>query len=146
MEPTILVAVISAGGVLLAAVVSLLGVRYTQQQTRAAAERANALEAAAAERANAVERSKVDAQAFEHAKATWRENVADLRTRVDELATENERQRTTIRELRDRVDTLENGRAADRDRIRELTTWARDVLRILAEHGIAYPPPPEGLE
>lgn len=135
MDPTVVVAIISASGVVLAAVFTLLGVRYTQRQTRAAADRTAALE-----------RTRVDAQAFENAKATWRENVADLRERVDELAVENERQRETIRNLRVRVDELESGQDRDRKHIRDLTAYARELLRILGEHGIAYPAPPPGLE
>jgi len=135
VDPTVTVALISASGVVFAAVLTLLGVRYTQRQTRAAARRTEALE-----------RTRVDAQAFENAKATWRENVADLRDRVDELAVENDRQRATIRELRDRVDELESGQDRDRKHIRDLTAYARALLRILGENGIAYPDPPPGLE
>jgi septal ring factor EnvC (AmiA/AmiB activator) len=135
VDTTVIVAIISASGVVLTAVFTLLGVRYTQRSTRAAARRTEALE-----------RTRVDAQAFENAKATWRENVADLRDRVDELAVENERQRDTIRGLRIRIEELETGQDRDRAHIRDLTAYARALLRILGENGIAYPDPPPGLE
>lgn len=146
VDPTVITSLITAAGVVLAAVFALLGARYTQRQTRAAAERTAALQAEAAARASEVEQRKVDAQAFEHAKVTWRESISDLRERVDELAVENDRQRSTIRDLRTRVEELETGQERDRRHIRELTAYARDLLRILSHHEIAYPPPPVGLE
>lgn len=135
MDPTVTVALISAAGVILAAVFTLAGVRYTQQQSRAAAERTAALE-----------RTKVDAQAYESARGTWEKHIESLRKQLDELSADAERQRQTARELRQRVDELESGQDRDHARIRELTAYARELLRILSDHGIAYPPPPAGLE
>lgn len=135
MDPTVITALIAAGGVILAAVFSLAGVRFTQRATRAAAERTAALE-----------RTKVDAQAYENARQTWDEHVDSLREQLADLREEAEQQRRAARDLRSRVDELEEGRDRDRARIRELTAYARELLRILGEHGIAYPPPPPGLE
>jgi len=135
VDPTIITALITAGGVVLAALFTLMGVRFTQRATRAAAERTAALE-----------RTKVDAQAYESARQTWDEHVDSLREQLADLREDAERQRRTAQELRARVDELEDGRERDRARIRELTSYARQLLRILADHEIPYPPPPPGLE
>ncbi len=121
MDPTVLVALITAAGVVLAGVVTLLGVRYTQRQIARAGEATARLES-----------TKVDAQAYQHARATWQEHVDWLGMQVVEL--------------RLRVDELEDGQTEDHRRIRELTDYARRLLRILGEHNIAYPPPPAGLD
>ncbi len=146
MDPTVVVAIISAAAVAITGAFTYAGVRFTQRQARLAAERTAEFERAAAERAEALERRSVDAQAFERARATWDAHVEDLTEQVDALRTEAERLREEARQLRQRLDDLEVGRAADRVRIRELTAYARDLLRILAHHEITYPPPPEGLE
>lgn len=134
MDPTILVALVSGVALVVSALVTLLGVRYTQRQARAAADATARLEA-----------NKVDARAYESARETWaehvvhlREQVAELRGRIDELEQGRVRDRTRIREL-------EEGRIRDEARIGDLTRYARILLRILGEHHIAYPPPPPGL-
>lgn len=134
MDPTVTVAIISAAGVVLAGISTLLGVRFTQRQARRAQDATAALE-----------RDKVDATSYESARATWEEHVTSLRAQVAELREEARLSRRVGRELRNRVDELETSRSADRRRIRELTDYARGLLRILAEHEIASPPPPVGL-
>lgn len=134
MDPTVTVAIISAAGVVLAGISTLLGVRFTQRQARRAQDATAALE-----------RDKVDATSYESARATWEEHVTSLRAQVAELREEARLSRRVGRELRNRVDELETSRSADRRRIRELTDYARGLLRILAEHEIASPPPPAGL-
>lgn len=131
VDATVVVALITVGGVLFTAFTTLAGVRFTQRQARAAADRAAELD-----------RQKVNAEAYDKARATWDQHVESLRTQVGELREESERLRTAARELRGRVDELESGRSLDRRRIRELTDYARTLLRILGEHEIAYPPPP----
>lgn len=135
MDTPVLVAIISTVGVVLAAVVTFAGVRYTQRSSRAAAEATARLEA-----------KKVDAAAYEAARDTWeqerlwlREQVTDLRGRVDELEHGRAQDRARIRELEERE-------ARDRALIAELAGYARALLRILAEHHIPYPPPPPGLD
>jgi predicted RNase H-like nuclease (RuvC/YqgF family) len=134
VDSTVIVAIITAAGVILAGISTLLGVRFTQRQARRAQEATAALE-----------RDKVDASAYESARSTWEGHVASLRAQVAELREEAEVSRRVGRELRDRVDELETSRSSDRARIRELTDYARDLLRILAEHEITYPAPPPGL-
>lgn len=127
MDTTVTVALITAGGVVLAALFTFLGIRFTQRAATRAAQ--------ATER---LEETKVDAAAYESARDTWAEHVESLREQVVEL-------RSQCGELRDRVDELQSGRARDQDRIHELTDYARQLLRILAQHEIPYPPPPAGL-
>lgn len=134
MDPTVTVAVISGAGVVLAAIFTYAGVRFTQRQSRAAAQATAALE-----------RDKVDADAYEAARETWTETVAELRRQVAELREEAETIRRGGRELRTRVDELESTRAADRQKIRDLTDYARTLLRILSENEITYPEPPPAL-
>jgi predicted RNase H-like nuclease (RuvC/YqgF family) len=134
VDPTIIVAIVSAVAAVIAGAFSYAGVRFTQRSARAAAEATADLE-----------RRAVDAAAFERARATWEAHVEDLTEQVGDLRAEAEGLRTEARDLRARVDEFERGRDLDRARIRELTAYARDLLRILAEHEITYPPPPEGL-
>lgn len=134
MDPTVTVAVITATGVVLAAVITLAGVRFTQRQARAAAEATAALD-----------RAKVDAAAYESARTTWDEHVDSLRQQVADLREESERLRVLARDLRGRVDDLEASGRADRARMRELVEYAKGLLRILAEHEISYPQPPPDL-
>lgn len=133
-EPVVLAALFTACGVVLAALFTYFGVRYTQRSSRAAAAEIARLEV-----------KKADAAAYESARDTWeqerawlREQVTDLRGRVDELEHGRAQDRTRIRELEERE-------ARDRALIAELASYARDLLRILAEHHIPYPPPPPGL-
>jgi chromosome segregation ATPase len=146
VDPNIIVAVITAAGLVIGGWLGYLGVRFTQRQAAEVAEDHD-------RREQEKEHNAAYAAAYGSARETWdehvdslREQVADLREEMQRLASEAATLRENARELRARVDELETGRDLDRTRIRELTTWARDVLRILAEHGIAYPPPPPGLE
>lgn len=134
-DPTVTVAIITTAGVIAAGLFTLLGVRFTQSQARRAAEATAALD-----------RAKVDAGAYDRARTTWDEHVESLREQVADLREEAESARAALREARGRIDALEQGHDADRHRIRELTAYARDLLRIMAEHDISYPPPPVGLE
>ena len=120
LEPGVLTSVLTTIGVMVTAACGYLGVRYTHRSARAAAADA---------RRN--ERIRVEAEAFASAKLTWQEQVTSLRDEV--------------RELRGRVGELEGGRGTDRRVIWELTIYARDLLRILAEHRLPYPPPPSVL-
>jgi predicted RNase H-like nuclease (RuvC/YqgF family) len=135
VDPTVTVAIISTAGVVLAGIFTLLGVRFTQRQSRAAAAATAALD-----------RDKVDANAYEAARETWTETVAELRRQVAELRDEAEAVRRGGRELRARVDELESTRAADRQTIREFRDYARALLAILVAHELPYPPPPPGLD
>jgi TolA-binding protein len=134
MDPTVLVAIVGAAGIVFAGILTLLGVRFTQRQAREAA--------AATAR---LERTKVDAAAYDRARATWDEHVDSLREQVADLREEAESARLALRDARIRIDGLEEGRDADRARIRQLTGYARDLLRIMADHEITYPAPPVGL-
>jgi uncharacterized coiled-coil DUF342 family protein len=134
VDTTVAVALISGAGVVLAALFTYAGVRFTQRQSRAAAATTAALE-----------RDKVDADAYEAARETWAENAAELRRQVGELRDEATAVRRDGRELRGRVDELESTRAADRAKIRDLTDYARTLLRILSENEITYPEPPPAL-
>jgi len=134
-DPTLSGAIVTTIGVVLAAVFTYAGVRFTQRSARAAQDRTDELD-----------KSKVDAAAYESARRTWDEHVDSLRAQVNDLRDESERLRVVTRELRDRVDELENGRAADRARIRELTAWCRAVVEILDAHEINYPSLPAGVD
>lgn len=127
MDPTIVVAIITAVGAVLAALFAYAGIRYTQGAAARAARATKHLE-----------ETKVDAAAYESARETWNEHVESLRKQVVELRKESA-------DLLTRVDEMERGRLRDRDRIHELTDYARQLLRILAQHEIPYPPPPVGL-
>lgn len=120
MDSTVIVALISSAGVVLAGLITLVGVRYTHRQARTAAEATARLE-----------RSKVDAEAYQRARETWTEHVRHLREQVAEL--------------RARVDELEDDRTRDRARLREWVDHARSLRRLLDEHEIAHPPAPAGV-
>jgi hypothetical protein len=116
-DPTVLASLAGAAGVVLSGLISFLAVRYTQRS----AQRATA----ASER---LERVKVDAEAYESAKATWNEHVAVLRGQVAEL--------------RVRVVELEADQARCDQRVLDLTRYSRSLMRLLTENDIAHPSPP----
>jgi predicted RNase H-like nuclease (RuvC/YqgF family) len=135
VDPTIAVALITAAGLVVSAVMVYLGVRFTQRSARAAA----------AATAN-LDRAKVDSTAYENARETWAESVTELRRQVAELREDRDTNARTVRELRGRVEELETGQSVDRRQIRELADYARRLLRILAEHDLTYPAPPPALD
>lgn len=116
-DPTVLASLAGALGVVLSGLISYMAVRYTQRQAKAAQD--------ASER---LERVKVDAEAYEAAKATWNEHVAALRGQVAEL--------------RARVAELEAEQHRCDQRVLDLTRYSRTLMRLLAEHDIAHPAPP----
>lgn len=124
MSETLIIALISLGGVGLTALGSWAGVVFT-----------NRVSAKAQRRAAEIEQSKVDAAAYNSAKEIWGALIDDLSKQVAE-------QRCDVRSLRDRVEELERGRAKDHDLIRRLMAYARQLIDMLIGAGITPPEPP----
>lgn len=117
----------SGAAVIGAALVTYLGVRA---QARTSAQ--------AAERTAQIEHSKVSLEAYEDAKQTWRDNINDLR---EQLA-----------ELRGRVEEYGRQREVDlrtieglKLRLAALTVYTRMLSQLLRENGVDYPEPPQEL-
>jgi hypothetical protein len=153
VDPQLQTALLTAIGTVLVGLLSYLGVRFTQRQVSKAAKRT-------AE----IEQEKVDAAAYQEARAIWddlikdmREQIADQRSQLTELRGETgdlrkrlaeleEKRTAETGELRRRLADVETKRAGDRRAIHQLTVYARSLLSVLKNHGITPPVPPEGLD
>lgn len=121
MTDPVWTAIIAAAAVVVSAAISAWAARY------------------AARRSNRIEASKVDAAAYESARQTWQEHVDSLREQVAEL--------------KGRVEELSRAQAEDKLRISQLSArieawsaYTRQLVRLLREHAIEYPPPPASLD
>jgi hypothetical protein len=142
MDPTlasVLIAIISAAGLLAGGV-------YAARQVY----RSNARAAELQEQALTNETAKVDLERVRE----FRADIAALRHDRDEdnarhhgeiVALRNDHA-ADIAQLRQRLNQAEIERAHSRTEIHLLTEYARVLLRLLRDAGIAYPPPPAGLD
>ncbi|UIW13275.1 membrane protein [Arthrobacter phage Crewmate] len=116
-------------GVIVGAVLSFFGVRFTARQN-----------AKAAQDAAAVSSRQVDVEEWRAIVAALREEVGRLSTRVDNLEKKRE-------DDRDYIETLEAEARAHDARYRTLLRYTRDVLawaaRVVPDHD--PPPAPEAL-
>lgn len=93
--------------------------------------------------------------------AGWRDQVESWRKDVEHLRQQRQEDRAAhhaevvalrndhageLANLRSRMDSLERRYAEARTEIRTLTAYARALITLLRQAGIAYPPPPGGLE
>lgn len=141
MSSTVVTILSSCGGVV-GALLTFLGVRFTQRQT------------AQAQKITAdIERSKVEASAYTEARQVWDSLIKDLREQSDrqkaelsDLRREVETQHATSERWRHRLEDLEQKRAGDRYAIHTLTSYVRRLLRQIEDNNLVPPPPPEGLD
>lgn len=134
--------VLSAGGGTIAAVIGYLGLRFSQRSS-AKAQRITA----------AIESSKADSMAYTEARQTWdslirdlRNQVKDQRTDLAEMRNKFTAQNKTTREFQVRLEDMEQKRQGDRVAIHVLTTYARQLLKVITTADLVPPPPPEGLD
>lgn len=103
----------------------------------------------AAKRTAQIEERKVDFATYKEQVDGWRRDVNELRRDRDE---DRKIHAAEIGRLRHRIDQLEQDREQDRERIRRLSedllkisTWARELVRLLEHAQIDFPPSPVDL-
>jgi septal ring factor EnvC (AmiA/AmiB activator) len=136
-----LILMLSTLGAIVTALCAYLGVRVNARNAKQA-------QAKAAE----IERTKIDAAAYDSAREIWdavigdlRDQVADQRKELAALRASVSKYHVEMNKLRDRLEDLETKRAGDRRAIHTITEYARALLRLLKDNGIAPPPAPDGL-
>lgn len=136
MEPSVLIAVLalisSLGGVVVAN-------RYTARTAREAQETTAEIES-----------KKLDASSWQEALKGWKDDVRQLR---EDRAEDAARYEADLAKLQGRVNSLaeeleavNRARVFDRTQIDAMVAWGRIVVQMMRTAGIAYPPPPPGIQ
>jgi septal ring factor EnvC (AmiA/AmiB activator) len=99
-----------------------------------------------------IEVAKIDAEAYTEGRQIWESIIDDLREQVKDqrkdliaLRQQLGRDREEICQLRNRLEDLELQHAADRRALRRLVEYARQLRQILKANGLDVPPAPDGL-
>ncbi len=134
--------ILSAGGGILGAVLTLVGVRLSQRQSN------KQLQVTAD-----IERDKVNAAAYTEGRQVWAEMVKDLqvertaqKNQISDLQVKVEAQDAESHRWRQRLEDMEQKRSGDRYAIHLISTYARRLLRTIEDGGLVPPQPPEGLD
>lgn len=126
---------LSTVGIVIAAMLSTLGVVYTARAASGAQRRTVELQ-----------QNKIDAEAWRAQVDSWRSDVSTLRRqRIEDLATahtEIQHQAVELDELRAKIAAMQAAIAQDRLHIAALTGWGETMARLLHEAGISSPPAP----
>lgn len=130
---------LSTAGIVVAAMLSTLGVVYTARAASGAQRRTAELQ-----------QNKIDAEAWGAQVDSWRSDVSALRQqRMEDLVAARadiKNQAAELEKLRARLITLEAELARDRLYIEALTAWGNAVVTLLRQANMGYPPVPPPLD
>lgn len=138
-DPTVQTAMITLAGTIISGLLVYLGSRYTQRQVALAAA------GTAATEAERVDLARLDQMSREIQRMDQRYIAADTRhaAQIRQLRRDHDAE---LESLRDRLGEVEQKHTRSRAELRILTEYARTLLRLMREQGIAYPDPPPGLD
>ena len=139
MDPTVIAGIIAVVGAVVSGGFVYLGVRYTQRQVRAAADRAAQLDG---ERVD-LERIESLSTEVKDLRTQMKEDRADHHAEIAQLRNEHAAQ---MDRMTRRIEDLESKRVGDRTAIHALTVYVRALLTLLHQHDITPPQAPEGLD